>query len=124
MLSLAKCREILGDDCPHSDAEMEMLRNQLYAVAGAVVEACSDKRHKKKSQDMHAAAGETMKTVGAGPEPPKQTAFADTLALLPEADRYEIEERAGIIESDSGLDREAAERAALSLYWRARHTEN
>ena len=32
MLSLAKCRELLGRDIPESDAELEILRDQLYDV--------------------------------------------------------------------------------------------
>jgi hypothetical protein len=44
--------------------------------------------------------------------------------MLPEDERYEVEERAAIMEFDGGLDRDAAERAAFSQYWRAKHRGN
>ena len=32
------CRELLGDDCPISDDEIEVLRDQLYLLAETVLE--------------------------------------------------------------------------------------
>jgi len=40
--------------------------------------------------------------------------------MLPEKDRYDVEERAAIMEFDGGLNRDAAERAAFLLCWRPR----
>jgi hypothetical protein len=56
--------------------------------------------------------------------PSKPAGFPDALAMLLEEDRYYVEERAAIMEFDGGLERDAAERAAFSLYWRAKHREN
>jgi hypothetical protein len=38
MLSLEKCREILGPECKLSDAELEALRDQLYQLAEVAIE--------------------------------------------------------------------------------------
>jgi hypothetical protein len=38
MLSLERCREILGTECALSDAELELLRDQLAALADIVLE--------------------------------------------------------------------------------------
>ena len=95
-------REILGSDCPKSDAEMEKLRDQLYGLAQVVVEALPKKPRKNILLR-------------------KPECFADAVLLLPENERYELEERAGIMEFDGGLDRSAAERAAFSQFWREKH---
>jgi hypothetical protein len=102
MLSLERCREILGSDCPKSDAELEKLRDQLYGLARVAVEALPNKPRKN--------------TLPREPE-----CFADALLFLPENERYELEERAGIMEFDGGLDRSAAEQAAFSKFWREKH---
>ena len=39
MLSLARCREILGTRCPLSDEEVKDLRDQLYEVAEVALDA-------------------------------------------------------------------------------------
>ena len=38
MLSIARCREILGTECLLSDDEVKVLRDQLYAVAEIVLD--------------------------------------------------------------------------------------
>ncbi len=38
LLSLERCRALLPADCELSDAELERLRDGLYALAGASVE--------------------------------------------------------------------------------------
>ncbi len=39
MLSIERCRELLGGHCQLSDEEVSGLRDHLYALAGAVFEA-------------------------------------------------------------------------------------
>ena len=39
MLSIVRCREILGTQCPLSDEEVKELRDQLYAVAEIALDA-------------------------------------------------------------------------------------
>ncbi len=105
MLSLMECRKILGSDCPESDTELEKLRDQFYPLARVVVEAHLEKPRKH--------------TLPREPE-----CFADALASLPKDERYELEERAAIMEFDGGLDRNAAEHAAFSQFWREHHRRN
>lgn len=51
MLTLERCRKILGPECLLSDEELEALRNQLYALADIVLVACAAKRLKWEEQD-------------------------------------------------------------------------
>lgn len=39
MLTLQRCRELLGDDCPLTDKDLMAVRNTLYAVAGLALDA-------------------------------------------------------------------------------------
>jgi hypothetical protein len=39
MLSLNRCREILGKDCTLTDEELTMLRDQLYVIAEVALDA-------------------------------------------------------------------------------------
>lgn len=39
MLSLEKCREVLGDHAPEDDNELRNLRDQLYALGHQMVDA-------------------------------------------------------------------------------------
>lgn len=88
MLSLERCREILGDDL--TDADLEMLRDALYALADVVVSGFTE------------------------PVTPGMTPFRHALQLVPDSERFQLEERAAIHEYDGGLGRDQAERTALS----------
>ena len=69
---------------------MAALRDQLYAIAGiAVTEYTANKAR-----------------------------FASAVGALPENERQDAEERAGIMEFDGGLSRDQAERLAISDYAR------
>jgi len=120
MLTLERCRQILGDDCPPSNSDLERLRDQLYGLAGVVVEACPRRRRGNSPQNAPDAARQAIE----GAAGHKTAGFPDAVAMLPEEDRFEVEERAAIHEFDGRLDRSAAERAALSEYWRAKHRGN
>jgi hypothetical protein len=39
MLTLQRCRELLGDDCPLTDEDLMAVRNTLYAVAKIALNA-------------------------------------------------------------------------------------
>jgi hypothetical protein len=121
MLSFAKCREVLGAGSSESDADLELLRDQLYALARATVEAFPHQRCKNDS--LHALNDArhafNIKTV----EIPT-TSFPDALELLSEEDRYAVKERAAILEFDGGLSRDAAEQAALLLYRQNKNARN
>jgi hypothetical protein len=38
MLTLERCRKLLGGDCPLSDAELTAVRDTLYAIADVVLD--------------------------------------------------------------------------------------
>ena len=87
MLSLQKCRSLLGPDCELADSQIEQLRQELYALAHIALDA-----HRESTRP----------------------ANEDTpLAHLPRENREEAEERAAIFEFDAGLQRGAAERKAI-----------
>lgn len=106
MLTLARCREILGADCGRSDAELERLRNHLQALAELTVEACRISARAERARDPQPR--------GDGQEPnPRGLPFAVALQLVAEDQRHDVEERAAIMQYDGGLDRDHAERRAL-----------
>jgi hypothetical protein len=120
MLSLVKCREILGCDSPESDAELELRRDRLYAVARVAVDAYPRLQHRKSPQNAPDARQKTFDEVEKSGSKP--AGFSEAFASLPDEDRYDMEERAAIMEFDGGLDRDAAEQAAFSLYRRGRYS--
>ena len=89
MLSLEKCRQILGNE--QADHDLERLRDALYGLAGVVVTGFLEQR-------IVIPAGQ----------------FKRALQLVPANERDALEERAAIREYDGGLERDDAERAALS----------
>jgi len=98
MLTLDRCRKILGHDSPESDSDLEKLRDSLYDFARVVVEIL--------------------------PQRSQGSGFVESIRFLPEDERYEVEERAAILEYDGELARNDAERAAFSENWRSRYKGN
>jgi len=92
MLSVARCRTLLPTEAKDwSDAQVEALRDQLYVLAGALLDDAGRTE----------VAASSMKTA---------------LPLVPSDHRPALEERAAILEFDAGLSRDDAERAALTSY--------
>jgi hypothetical protein len=87
MLSLQKCRSLLGPNCELTDSQIDQLRQELYALAHIALDA-----HRESTQP----ANENS-----------------PLEHLPRENREQAEERAAIFEFDAGLPREAAERKAI-----------
>jgi hypothetical protein len=48
MLSVPKCRQILGNSCSITDEELKALRDQLYGLANVSVTAFSDQLRSNK----------------------------------------------------------------------------
>lgn len=96
MLSLRRCREILGPACCATDSQLELLRDQLMAIADIAL---------------------VMGRERLGSE--AASAFDEKLKSVPAEQREEIAERAAIIEIDGGLPRVEAEEAALQTWVRA-----
>lgn len=92
MLSLQKCRSLLGPNCELTDSQIEQIRQELYALAHVALDAFRAEKEK------------------------------DQLSGIPLSDREEAEERAAIFEFDAGLQREAAERKTLDSLNRRKRT--
>lgn len=90
MLTLQKCRSLLGADCKLTDAALEQLRQELYALSDVAVEAfCATRK--------------------ADSCPPRESC----LDAIPDPERKTAEERAAILEYEAGLKRPEAERQAF-----------
>ena len=102
MLTLQRCREIVGADCVRSDADLERIRDHLRALAEVAVEAFPLNPHTAPPRD---------------PPPDRKLRdpdeFGAALQLVAEDERYAVTERAAIMEHDGGLDRAHAERRAI-----------
>ena len=101
MLSLQRCREILGAKCRLDDQELERLREQLYGLADVVTDHISSNASPaKSSQPSHD--------------------FSAALQLLTAEETEDVEERAAIIEFEAGANRDDAEREAIRSALRVR----
>ena len=115
MLSVRRCREILGQSCPLSDSQIDLLRQQCYALADLALEVFSEQYRNRPLEDR---ANTTIHVVrpDTGGNVQIPDGFKKALALIPRDERESVEERAAIIEFDGGLERDEAERAAFSNY--------
>jgi hypothetical protein len=85
MLSLDRCRTLLGPDCTLSDAQIERLRDQIRVMAEITM---------------------NVMTV-----PDTTTPFCEAARLLPDVDH--VEEPAAILEFDAGMPRSRAEKTTI-----------
>ena len=99
MLSIARCREILDAKCGLTDAEIETLRDQLAAIADIAFSS------------MHDGAGKLT----------ARAQFDLVLDNISQEARYEVEERAAVLEFEAGMGSAVAERAAVSAWLAARN---
>lgn len=109
MLSVPRLRQIVGDQCDFSDAELERFRDGLYDIARNLVDEC--KLPPKKPQEPCFPTDE-------GTVIP----FEEAMRRLPENDRIAVEERAAIHEFDGNMTRADAERQALQDHQKSRET--
>jgi hypothetical protein len=95
VLTLQKCRSLLGTDCKLTDAELEQLRHELYIVAEvAISDFCVTRK-----------AGAPN-----GSEPQSVSA---SFRQIPPEERAAVEERAAILEFEAHLKKPEAERQAF-----------
>lgn len=87
MLSLERCREILGENCGLDDREIERLRDQIYGLADVITDRIGD-----SIPDLTDAN-------------PKD-GFSSALIGLAPKEGEEIEERTAIIEFEAGSKRD------------------
>jgi hypothetical protein len=103
MLSLERCRTVLGDDSPTSAADLALLRDHMYALANVAFDVFESRSRKPEAPALTGDNGEN----------PSARGFEAALELIPEADRSSVEERAAIKEFDGGVERSEAERTAV-----------
>lgn len=97
MLSLQKCRSLLGADCTLTDSQLEQLRRELYTLSEVAVGAfCA--QNKPTSQEHSTANG------------------GNCLSAIPDTEREAVAERAAILEFEAGLGRPEAERQAFGQW--------
>ncbi len=121
MLSLQKCRELLGNDSTLSDATLELLRNDLYALADiATTELIEQRRDGRfgnrlwSEPKLAICLGDSMSAEESG------RLFEDFLKPLSQDESEVLEERAAILEFDAGMERIQAERVVMIEHWRNR----
>ncbi len=107
MLPLSRCRELIRQECRLSDSEIELLREQLYALAHIVIDVFAEKQLNGHQNLMQGPAS-------AGT--PTKENFRAAQALVPQDDHHRLEERAAIMEYEGDLTRDEAERHAFSSY--------
>lgn len=120
MLSLQKCRELVGCNSTLSDSSLELLRDQLYAFADI---ATTEFIEQRRSSCFENSFGKGLQLV-ANPEalavPSETEDFEEFLRLLPAEEHEESEERAAVLEYDGGLIRNQAERVVMIEHWQKR----
>jgi hypothetical protein len=105
VLSLQKCRSLLGADCKLTDAELEQLQRELYAVADVAIGVfCA-----QKSSGSGSGSGDGSKS----------QIVSGCLGGIPEEERETFEERAAILEYEGGLKKPEAERQAFGEWVQA-----
>ncbi len=125
MLSVKKCREVLGNKSSHTDEFLERMRGELYALANVILDGVATAKSPSPRKPSDSADGK-QNTPGAGGTYPivgSASPYADVLALLPEDDRHAVEERAAIHQFDGGCTREQGEKLALGEHWNRKLTE-
>ena len=101
MLSTARCRALLGPGCRLTEAQLEQLRQDLYALAEVALVTLP--QHRPGSAIGNQRSQRSPYTDGAEASSEKMTP------------QYEAYERAAILEFDAGMDRSAAEDKANLL---------
>jgi len=106
-LSLSQCRRLLGSGTSIDDANLARLRDELYKLAEVALEGF---RHReKRNAEIRPLGGQATSASGNW----------TSVAMVPEAEREAVVERAAILELEAGLSRDLAERNAL-LEWAGR----
>lgn len=98
MLSLERCNRLLGGDANSNRAQLERLRQDLYALAEVVADP---------------AAGPNGRWLTSYPFSQTFRTSSNRLSEVPPCDRYELNERAAILEWDAGMNRSDAEHEAI-----------
>ena len=92
---LHECRSLLGTNCNLTDAQLERLRLELYALSEVAIGAFCAQASEPMGNDSNARTVPSM------------------LSQVPENERVEVEKRAAILEYELGRKRSEAERQAF-----------
>lgn len=117
MLSLGRCRALLGSSCGLTDAELEDLRGAYYSLAELALEQRAGRQERKLE-----ALAPLRRPKALHPAPPDS--WKSTLLLVQPDQRYGLEERAAILEFEGKLSRRDAERQALVEWCQPLRTVN
>lgn len=112
VLSLSRCRDLLGPRCRLSDEEVKALCRNLYTFAAVAIEAYAD----AKQPERRSACTDTTNSARDQAPSSKTPAPSETSHRLPDEVREELEERAAILEHEAGFDRTTAELRALAIW--------
>ena len=104
MLSLERCRSLLGPACRPSNEQLEQMRQELYALAEMIMDDLHQRERPSKPE-------------GTSNERPRSSdshrPVKEALTLVPPRKLQEVEERGAILQFDAGMARKEAERREL-----------
>lgn len=120
VLSLQKCRELLGYNSTLSDSSLELLRDQLYAFADIATTELIEQGRNGCAENSFGNGLQLVANPEALAVPSEAEDFEEFLRLLPAEEHEESEERAAVLEYDGGLMRNQAERVVMIEHWRKR----
>ena len=106
MLSIERCRQLIGSQNNFSDEQVAAFRDRTYDLARTVVRLIEERRGKPPVS------------------PNTETSFGQVLETVPEGERYALEERAAIHEFDGNMTRTDAERRTVNDYLKNRGSWN
>jgi hypothetical protein len=121
MFSLQKCRELLGNDSTLSNEALELLRDQLYALADIATTEFIEVRRKSRFENPGECRPNQPAIAAASVKVEEAREFEEFVSPFPVDEREELEERAAVLEFDAGMARYQAERVVMIEHWRNRN---
>lgn len=120
MLSLQKCRELLGGNSTLSDSSLELLRDQLYALADIATTELLEQRRNYCFENSFVEWPQLIDTNEGLSITNVAEDFEEFLKPLSLDEREEAQERAAVMEYDGELPRYQSERIVMMEHWRKR----
>jgi hypothetical protein len=90
MLSIRRCRELIGRGCQLIDSELEVLRDQMYVVANIAISEFEQTAN-QRADVKNTAEKSSVRSV------------ESALELVPELEKVEIEEESPLMELEEQL---------------------
>jgi hypothetical protein len=120
MVSLQMCRELLGNDSTLSDTSLELLRDQLYALADIATTELIEQRRNGCFENPFGRGFQLLVCLKASAATKEVEEFEEFLRPLSIDEREELEERAAVLEFDGEIERNQAEKVVMMEHWRSR----